>query len=40
MQPVAGPMQRGHDDCVVLVEVGAEVKTVKPGQSAPASFCI
>lgn len=40
LQPMKGPMNMGHEYCGVVVEVGAEVKTVKPGQFVVGSFCI
>jgi hypothetical protein len=35
-----GPAHMGHEYCGVVVEVGSEVKTVKPGQFVVGSFCI
>lgn len=35
-----GPQHMGHEYCGVVVEVGAEVKTIKPGQFVVGSFCI
>ncbi|WP_457579196.1 zinc-dependent alcohol dehydrogenase family protein [Ensifer adhaerens] len=40
LQPVGGPTHMGHEYCGVVVEVGDEVKTVKPGQFVVGSFCI
>lgn len=40
LQPMAGPAHMGHEYCGVVVEVGDEVKTVKPGQFVVGSFCI
>lgn len=40
LQPQSGPMHMGHEYCGVVVEVGSEVKTVKPGQFVVGSFCI
>ena len=40
LQPLEGPMHMGHEYCGVVVEVGAEVKTVRPGQFVVGSFCI
>ena len=34
------PMYMGHEYCGVVVEVGSEVRTVKPGQFVVGSFCI
>lgn len=35
-----GPAHMGHEYCGVVVEVGADVKTVKPGQFVVGSFCL
>ena len=35
-----GPAHMGHEYCGVVVEVGAEVKTVRPGQFVVGSFCL
>ena len=40
LQPVDGPMHMGHEYCGVVVEVGSDVKTVKPGQFVVGSFCL
>ena len=40
LQPMNGPAHMGHEYCGVVVEVGSEVKTVKPGQFVVGSFCI
>ena len=40
LQPMNGPARMGHEYCGVVVEVGSEVKTVKPGQFVVGSFCI
>lgn len=40
LNPVTGPMHMGHEYCGVVLEVGSEVKTVKPGQFVVGSFCI
>ncbi|MCA1444264.1 zinc-dependent alcohol dehydrogenase family protein [Ensifer sp. IC4062] len=40
LQPMDGPAHMGHEYCGVVVEVGDEVKTVKPGQFVVGSFCI
>jgi threonine dehydrogenase-like Zn-dependent dehydrogenase len=40
LQPMDGPAHMGHEYCGVVVEVGSEVKTVKPGQFVVGSFCI
>ncbi|KKB11761.1 IMP dehydrogenase [Devosia geojensis] len=38
LQPVNDPQHMGHEYCGVVVEVGSEVKTVKPGQFVVGSF--
>lgn len=40
LQPLEGPMHMGHEYCGVVVEVGADMKTVRPGQFVVGSFCI
>jgi threonine dehydrogenase-like Zn-dependent dehydrogenase len=40
LQPMDGPAHMGHEYCGVVVDVGSEVKTVKPGQFVVGSFCI
>ncbi|CCE08424.1 conserved hypothetical protein [Bradyrhizobium sp. STM 3843] len=40
LQPIDGPAHMGHEYCGVVVEVGREVKTVRPGQFVVGSFCI
>ncbi|KQW61072.1 MULTISPECIES: zinc-dependent alcohol dehydrogenase family protein [Ensifer] len=40
LQPVGGPTHMGHEYCGVVVEVGEDVKTLKPGQFVVGSFCI
>jgi hypothetical protein len=40
LQPMNGPAHMGHEYCGVVVEVGSEVKTVRPGQFVVGSFCI
>ena len=37
---VKAPMRMGHEYCGVVVEVGSEVKTVKPGQFVVGSFVL
>ena len=32
LQPMEGPAYMGHEYCGVVIEVGSDVKTVKPGQ--------
>lgn len=36
----AGPAHMGHEYCGVVIEVGSEVKTVRPGQFVVGSFCL
>ncbi|MBS1937405.1 MAG: zinc-dependent alcohol dehydrogenase family protein [Bacteroidetes bacterium] len=36
----SGPQHMGHEYCGVVVEVGAAVRTVKPGQFVVGSFCL
>jgi len=38
--PVTEPLAMGHEYCGVVVEVGSDVKTVKPGQFVVGSFVI
>jgi len=38
IQPIAAPTQMGHEYCGAVVEVGSEVKTIKPGQFVIGSF--
>jgi threonine dehydrogenase-like Zn-dependent dehydrogenase len=40
LQPVDRPMHMGHEYCGVVVEVGDEVRTIRPGQFVVGSFCI
>jgi len=40
LNPVNAPMAMGHEYCGVVEEVGAAVKTVRPGQFVVGSFCI
>jgi threonine dehydrogenase-like Zn-dependent dehydrogenase len=40
LQPMNAPAQMGHEYCGVVVEVGSEVKTVRPGQFVVGSFCL
>ncbi|RVD69361.1 MAG: IMP dehydrogenase [Mesorhizobium sp.] len=40
LQPVDGPMHMGHEYCGIVVEVGAEVRAVRPGQFVVGSFCL
>ncbi len=32
LQDLSGPMHMGHEYCGIVVEAGAEVRTVRPGQ--------
>ena len=40
LQPQKGPAHMGHEYCGVIVEVGSDVRTVKPGQFVVGSFCL
>ena len=40
LQPMEGPAYMGHEYCGVVIEVGSDVKTVKPGQFVVGSFCL
>lgn len=40
LQSVGAPQHMGHEYCGVVVEVGSEVKTVRPGQFVVGSFVI
>lgn len=40
LQSLTPPQHMGHEYCGVVVEVGAEVKTVRPGQFVVGSFVI
>lgn len=40
LQPIDGRAHMGHEYCGVVVEVGREVTTVRPGQFVVGSFCI
>ncbi|MCC7349208.1 MAG: zinc-dependent alcohol dehydrogenase family protein [Phycisphaerales bacterium] len=40
LSPQDGPAHMGHEYCGVVVAVGSEVKTVKPGQFVVGSFCL
>lgn len=40
LQPVDGPAHMGHEYCGVVVEVGRDVRTVRPGQFVVGSFCL
>lgn len=38
--PIDAPLHMGHEYCGVVVEVGSEVRTIKPGQFVVGSFCL
>lgn len=38
--PITEPLAMGHEYCGVVVEVGSEVRSVKPGQFVVGSFCL
>lgn len=40
LNDIRGPMAMGHEYCGVVVEVGSEVKTVRPGQFVVGSFVL
>lgn len=40
LQPSDGPAHMGHEYCGVVVEVGSEVRAVRPGQFVVGSFCL
>jgi threonine dehydrogenase-like Zn-dependent dehydrogenase len=40
LQPTDGPAHMGHEYCGVVVEVGSEVRTIRPGQFVVGSFCL
>ncbi len=40
LQPMTEPMHMGHEYCGYVVEVGSEVRTIKPGQFVVGSFCL
>lgn len=40
LQSVEKPMHMGHEYCGYVVEVGSEVRTVKPGDFVVGSFCL
>lgn len=37
---ITEPLAMGHEYCGVVMEVGSEVKTIRPGQFVVGSFCI
>jgi len=40
LQPMDAPMHMGHEYCGTVVEVGADVRNVRPGQFVVGSFCL
>lgn len=40
LSPQDGPAHMGHEYCGVVVEVGSEVRSIKPGQFVVGSFCL
>ncbi|MCK1312101.1 MULTISPECIES: zinc-dependent alcohol dehydrogenase family protein [unclassified Bradyrhizobium] len=40
LQPTDGPAHMGHEYCGIVVEIGSEVRTVRPGQFVVGSFCL
>lgn len=40
LQPQKGPVHMGHEYCGVVIDVGSEVRTVRPGQFVVGSFCL
>ena len=40
LQPTDAPAHMGHEYCGVVVEVGSEVRAVRPGQFVVGSFCL
>src|SRR3954449_3970600 len=40
LQPTDGPAHMGHEYCGIVVEVGSEVRTVRPGEFVVGSFCL
>ncbi|MCC6728744.1 MAG: zinc-dependent alcohol dehydrogenase family protein [Chthonomonadales bacterium] len=40
LSPQDGPAPMGHEYCGVVVEVGSEVRSIKPGQFVVGSFCL
>lgn len=40
IQALEQPMHMGHEYCGVVVEVGAEVRSIRPGQFVVGSFCL
>ena len=40
LSPREGPAHMGHEYCGVVVEVGQEVRAIRPGQFVVGSFCL
>lgn len=40
LNDAGGPMHMGHEYCGVVVEVGSEVRNIRPGQFVVGSFCL
>lgn len=40
IQTINGPRHMGHEYCGMVVEVGAEVRNIRPGQFVVGSFCL
>ena len=40
LQPQDGPAHMGHEYCGEVIEVGSEVRNVRPGQFVVGSFCL
>lgn len=40
LQPQNGPAHMGHEYCGVVIEVGSEVRNIRPGQFVVGSFCL
>jgi threonine dehydrogenase-like Zn-dependent dehydrogenase len=40
LQPIDRPAHMGHEYCGVVLEIGSDVRTVKPGQFVVGSFCL
>jgi len=40
LNEIDSPLHMGHEYCGVVIEVGSDVKTVRPGQFVVGSFCL
>ena len=40
LSPQDGPAHMGHEYCGIVIEVGSEVRSVRPGQFVVGSFCL